>query len=354
MDRASQVRASCEPLSQTLPGDLQPRAGSCGLDFWQSPAALAWTGRFLGATPALLTVEAGSRRAALVCLLRRLPLGFTLASAYPYAVVAGDPGIFWESGEAVAAALARQRVVRLEMPFAGEYAGQPPPLEGSRPYRHASHLDAVRHVLDLGEATGNPGWLAPKLAPNTRWAIRKAERIGGRVRRAMPPDLGDIFSIYAAAMRIKGAPVNYGPERFRGMLEDLPSEAACIYIGEVQGRVVGMAAVLDGAVSRHLLQIAVLPEAQSTRMSELLINAAIGDAIRRGTRWFDFMASSPSDTGLMAFKAKWATQAQSISYVALTVNPFMDFAIDLGRWWNIQCGRLASRERHPSRDEDGA
>jgi hypothetical protein len=280
-----------------------------------------------------------------------LPFGFVLASAYPYAAVAGDVDLFWRHGEDVISALRGKRVVRLEMPFTGEYTAQLPPFEaGSAFFKPAPRLDAVRHVLDLGPAGRNTGWLSGQLAPNTRWAIRKAERLG-RVRLATPADLACVHAIYAATMRAKGAPVNYGPERFKGMLEGLfSSGVARIYLGEVAGEPAGLAAVVDAGVSRHLVQLAVLPAMQSTRLSELLVNTAILDAISAGQRFFDFMSSSPRDVGLVAFKAKWATREESIRYIVLRANPFVDFAVDLGRWANVWRARSALRRQHPSED----
>lgn len=353
----TRIHAECVPLTDfQVPPDAQLGAGSCGIDFWQSQAALHWLGAFLGAQPALITVRAGTRMAALCCLLRRLPFGFVLASAYPYAAVAGDVDLFWHHGEDIISALRRKRVVRLEMPFTGEYAAQLSTFEADSPgFRRAPRLDALRHILDLGPAGRNPGWLAGQLAPNTRWAIRKAERMGGSVRLATSDELPTLQSIYATVMRAKGAPVNYGPERFRGMLGELSeSGVARIYLGEIHGEPAGLAAVLDAGQSRHLLQLAVSPGMQSARLSEMLVNTVICEAIIQGQRYFDFMASSPRDTGLVAFKAKWATREEAIRYAVLRANPLVDFAVDLGRWVNVRRARSASHRRRPSTDEPPA
>src|SRR5579863_9437033 len=114
VDVGQRIQVDCQPLSgMGMPTDLQPPAGSCGLDFWQSAPAILWLGRFLHAEPALITIQDGARRAGLCCLLRRLPFGAVLASAYPYAAVTGDEGLFWQNGAAVAAALRAKRVLRL-------------------------------------------------------------------------------------------------------------------------------------------------------------------------------------------------------------------------------------------------
>lgn len=353
MTDAKRIQAECRPLADAaVPAQARPEGGSCGMDLWQSPTALRWIGEYLQAKPALIQVREGVRQASLCCLLRRLPLGKALASAYPYAAIVGDAGLFWESGTAVAAALRAQGVVRLEMPFSGEYAHQVDALGGR--FQRLARLDAIRHVLDLAPAGRDQAWLAGQLAPNTRWAVRKAERSGGRIRRGVPADTGALQAIYAAAMRAKGAPVNYGPERFRGMLEQLSAQdSARVYVGEIAGRPAGLAAVLDAGVSRHLLQLAVLPEAQSSRLSDLLVNTAILDCIAEGRQYFDFMASNPQDTGLVAFKAKWAGQVETIRYAVLRVNRPVDFAIDLGRWVNVQRGKVLAYLQPASAPDDG-
>lgn len=348
------LQVECNLLTDgDLPSELRPIPTSCGLDFWQSAAALVWLGRFLDARSALITVQAGSRKAALSCLLRRLPFGVVLASAYPYAALMGDAELFWQSGAVIAPVLRKHGVVRLEMPFTGEYAPQLPPHDGeSGRFREARPLDAVRHVLDLASAAGDVGWLLGQLAPNTRWAIRKAERTGSHIRLATSGDVDTLQAIYAATMRAKGAPVNYGPERFRGMLEELfISGVARVYLGEVDGRPAGMAAVLDAGISRHLLQLAVLPAAQTARLGDLLVATTIREGIAKGQRYFDFMASSPRDAGLVAYKAKWATRPEAIRYMVLTVNPLMSFALDAGRWMNAQRGRVVAYAHRPSAEE---
>lgn len=359
-DVGQRIQVDCQPLSgMGVPADLQPPAGSCGLDFWQSAPAILWLGRFLHAEPALITIQDGARRAGLCCLLRRLPFGAVLASAYPYAAVTGDEGLFWQNGAAVAAALRAKWVLRLELPFSGEFAVQLTPSgNASTAFKPAPALNAVRHVLDLRPAAGKPNWLENQLAPNTRWAIRKSERVGAKIRLAAPGDLDAVQAIYAATMRSKHAPVNYGPERFRGMLEDL-SEAglARIYLGEVDGRPAGLAGVLDGKASRHLIQLAVLPTGQAARLGDLLVATAIRDAIVQGQSYFDFMASNPRDAGLVAYKAKWATQAEAIEYAVLRVNPLLDYVIDLGRWLRVQRAKLGAYwgmalKRPASRDKD--
>lgn len=331
----AQVR--CELLTDGVFCEL-PAPSSCGLDFWQSPAALNWLARFLDARPAVIRVTADSRSAALCCLLRRLPFNNFLASAYPYGMIGGDVDLFWQSGPEIVSVLRKQRVVRLEIPFTGEYACQlPQPDMNVKHVKLLDRLDAVRHVIDLEPARCDQEWLMRQLAHNTRKAIRKAGRSGCSVRQAVANDLGVVQSLYATSMRAKGAPVNYPAERFRGMIGELSSTGrAKVYLGQIGSRPAGVAAVVDGATSRHFIQLAVPPEMQWSCLSDLLVSAVIREAVVEGKRYFDFMASAMKDTGLIAYKAKWITKEEPIRYAGFQVIPLLGWGIDAVRWINAR------------------
>jgi len=331
-------------LEQTTGFPLPAAPDSCGLDFWYSPAALRWLGGFLGARPALLGIEEGGRRALLRLLLRPLPGGFRLASAYPYGVIEGDPALFWRTPD-LGPTLRRAGVVRLEVPFTGPGSGQiPDPLPVAAPFRWPPALDAVRHLLDLRAGGGDEGWLDRTLGRKIRWAVGRARRNGCEVRPARAEEMGAVQAIYAATMRAKGAPVNYGAARFSGILEHLrPAGLGEVFLGTVRGEPAGMAAMVGGESSRHLVQVAVLPEHQPSRLGELLVHTAIRQTLTIGLGWFDFMASPVHDTGLIAFKAKWATVPEPIRHAVLDARPLLSAGIDLARRLNRARGRLRAR-----------
>lgn len=290
-------------------------------------------GGYLHAQPAVIHVTSDGKHASLLCLLRSLPGGLSLASAYPYGCIDGDPRLFWEAIPAITRALKRVRAVRLEIPFTGMYIAQLQENLSTRMPRVPRSLNAVRHVLDLDPGEGCT--LEQRFDPKIRWATRKAVRSGCVIRHATAADVSALQSLYARTMHAKNAPVNYGPERWAGLLAELePISRGCIYLGEVEGRPCGMAAVVDGSMSRHLIQLAVPPEAHSLRLSELLVATAMQDARLRGQHYFDFMASSSNDTGLIAFKAKWGTTAEAIRHVVIPGMPVLHHAITFARWAN--------------------
>lgn len=315
-----------------------PPASSLGLDLWQSPAALDWMCAYLHARPCLLGVRDGDEEARMVLLMRRLSAGLSLASAYPYGWIDGDSGLFWRSRGAIRRALRRHGVVRVEIALSGEglqlAAGEANSIRPS--------LDAVRHVLDLDSLDAVA--MERSFDPNIRWAARKAVRNGVIVQAATAADVDTVQALYATTMQAKHAPVNYGRQRWQGLLSQLaPHGGGHIYLARIDEQPVGMAAVADGALSRHLLQLAVPPEHQSTRTGELLVITAIRDALESGKRHFDFMASRADDAGLIAFKAKWGARAEPIRHVVLPVMPIVAPMIDAARWLNRKGARLRAQ-----------
>lgn len=320
--------ATCETWQRGLIPALP--ASSLGLDLWQSPAALEWMGAYLRALPCLLRVRDRSDEAQVVLLRRRLPAGLSLGSAYPYGWISGNPELFWRARGAIRSALRRRGVVRLEMALSGEALHQ---LSALASDSIRSSLDAVRHVLDLDAM--DAATMDQTFDPNIRWAVRKATRSGVTIRFATIADVHVAQDLYARTMQAKRAPVNYGSERWHCLLAKLePLGGGHIYLAHIGAQPVGMAAVADGTLSRHLLQLAVPPEHQSTRTGELLVMTAIRDALGSGKRHFDFMASRADDAGLIAFKAKWGTRAEPVRHVVLSTMPLVATMIDAGRWLN--------------------
>jgi len=315
-----------------------PPASSLGLDLWQSPAALEWMSAYLHARPWLLRIREGDEEARIVLLLRQLKAGLTLASAYPYGWIDGDCGLFWRARGAIRRVLRQHGVARLEIALSGEGLQSAAAVADSiRP-----SLDAIRHVLDLDAL--DAAAMEKAFDPNIRWAARKAVRNGVAVRAATMADVDAVQALYATTMQAKHAPVNYGRERWRDLLSQLaPHGAGHIYLAHIGEQPVGMAAVADAALSRHLLQLAVPPEHQSTRTGELLVMTAIHDALGSGKRHFDFMASRADDAGLIAFKAKWGTRAEPIRHVVLPVMPLVAPMIDAVRWLNRKGVRLRAQ-----------
>ncbi|MFC3650344.1 GNAT family N-acetyltransferase [Dyella humi] len=322
------------PSDESYSAEVNTESSSCGLDFWLSPIALRWTATYLNAVPAIIQIENGERSARTFCLLRRLPLGFALACSYPYGYIVGDEDLFWSSINEISREFSRRRILRLEMAFTGPYLSQ----WDEHPRDHTgllnSHsLDAVRHVFHLRPE--DSASLEGRFDSNIRWSIRKAARSGCTIRRACINDVELLQSLYANTMRSKGAPVNYGQARWEGILSEMEArDKGCIYIGEINGDARGMAAVVDGKVSRHLIQLAVPPDAHSSRLGELLVATAMHDARAGGKYFFDFMASSKTDAGLIAYKAKWGTDCEPVNYVVIKGISGMQFLIDAGRWFN--------------------
>jgi hypothetical protein len=295
-------------------------------------------GAYLHARPWLLRICDDENEARLVLLLRHLKAGLVLASAYPYGWIDGDRRLFWRARGAIRRVLRRHGVVRLEIALSGKGLKL---AEAATDSIRVS-LDAVRHVLDLDELDSTA--MEKAFDPNIRWAARKAVRNGVTVRAATMGDVDVVQALYATTMLAKHAPVNYGPERWEGLLSQLaPLGSGHIYLAHIGQQPIGMAAVADAALSRHLLQLAVPPEHHSTRTGELLVMTAIRDALKSGKRYFDFMASRADDAGLIAFKAKWGTRSEPIRHVVLPVMPIVAPMIDAARWLNRRGAHLRAQ-----------
>lgn len=330
------ITCECRQIGESSESN---EATSCGLDIWHSKQGLQYTNAYLHAETALLRAQADGNHASVLFQLRHLPGGVSLASAYPYGRIVGDVSLFWRAVPVVAKTLRKKGILRLEIPFTGPYLHQLELASESSVMRIPDSMAAVRHVIDM--ASSNVGELDRHFDPNTRWAIRKAKRNGCLVRTAAQSEIDGLQDIYVRTMHAKRAPVNYGRERWEGIASLLaPAKRGCLYIGEIEGQPRGMAAVVDGAASRHLIQLAVSPEAHSSRLGELLIMSAISDACSKGLRYFDFMASSATDKGLIAFKAKWGATAEPIRYAVISGIPGLQRIVDLARWINRTRARL--------------
>jgi len=315
---------------------------SCGLGFWYSERALQWTSGFLHARPAHLLIKDGPRQATLAMLVRSLPGGLGLASTYPYGRIEGDHQLFWEHGRLFQHELRSNRIVKLEIAFTAPYFHQSPVrLPKGSPFHRSTTLDCVRHVLELPPDTKK---LDRLLGRKIRWAVGKAQRNGCKVKTASMKDLGTVQNIYADTMRAKGAPVNYGIERFSGIAEILrPLGQGEMFLGLHNGKPAGMAALVGDNKTAHLIQVAVLPQHQGTRLGELLIHTAIRHAVESEYRYFDFMASPREDRGLIAFKAKWATHTEEIRYWSLPSHRLLAKGLDFARLANQKLGMIRAR-----------
>lgn len=336
--RSTGMVVNCElKLRKWPPTEGTP--GSCGLDFWWSTASVRWVATYLNAVPATLALSDGIRRLSIRLYVRRLPLGLKLASTYPYGELEGDVSLLTPQGaRAISKTLRYHRIIRAEIGLTDEtWARAISDVQAWTPSQLDSGL--TRHVLGLnGEVLSGQeplGWLNRKL----RWAINRARRDGCQVRLATSGDAETVQRIYAETMRAKGAAINYGVDRFRGILQELmPLGRGKILMGYLQGVPVGMAAFVDGRASRHLLQLAVVPEAQSSRLSDLLIYECVQDAMASGKKYFDFMASHDYDKGLMEFKEKWGSVGEQIHTLVLPGLPGLGRVLNLARIANNRWG----------------
>src|SRR5579885_2219253 len=259
-------------------------AGSCGLDFWLSADGCRWLEAVLHARAFTLRVSDGARSAELLLLRRRLLPGIDLASGHPYSAICGDAPLFWERIGEVRRACRAAGISRIELPFSGEEtaASLVPSARAFVPAPGREVAPAVRHVIAL-HAFPSTQALEAAYPANLRWALRKAAKSGAAVRGVGAESATQAQQLYAQTMRAKGAPVNYGVERFELIAGPLAAAGAgALYVGTVNGEPAGMAAAIDSAQARHLVQLAVPERFQSSRLGDLLAATAINAAHAAG------------------------------------------------------------------------
>ncbi|HDO52366.1 MAG TPA: GNAT family N-acetyltransferase [Rhizobiales bacterium] len=322
-------------------GGPHSRPTSCGLDFWHCTEGVFWAARFLGARPAEVILSHGEGQARFPVLLRRLPGGLCFASVFPYGAADGEAALIGEPGlrKPLLQALRRHRAVTLEYPFVDACADAR--FQAAAERMRAVHTPPrmIRHVLDYDAAFAGHDAIQRVFDSRIRWSIRKAEREGCAIRVAGPSDLNTVQSLYERTMREKGAPVNYGSERFAPLLGCFRAHGQGeVYVAERNRVGIGMAAVIHAAQVTHLLQLAVPKGYRGTRAGDLLVSHAIEASIGCGRRYFDFMATPAGDEGLLAYKAKWGAHPQVIRELIVHTMPLLWRGVDAGRWLNRRMG----------------
>jgi CelD/BcsL family acetyltransferase involved in cellulose biosynthesis len=147
-------------------------------------------------------------------------------------------------------------------------------------------------------------------------AVRRAARLGVRVREAdTESDLHEWYRLYLHTMR--AAPIPPRPYRlFTEMWRTLrPHGFMQLLLGEVNGRN-GTKLIAGTLVLRFGSTVVFafngrLREYSSLRPGEAIHWKVIEDACRDGFQWYDF-GEAEVGGGLAAFKAKWATDTETL------------------------------------------
>jgi CelD/BcsL family acetyltransferase involved in cellulose biosynthesis len=152
-----------------------------------------------------------------------------------------------------------------------------------------------------------------------RWAIRKAEREGVKVRRAeVPADLTHVFfALHAETRRGHGIPVQ--PRRFFELLWTRIVEPGLGYVllAEVDGRTIAGAVFLAWNGTVVYKYSAARREDARYRPTNLILWTAIRDACEQHEHTFDFGRTETGNEGLRAFKRGWGTEERPLVYTAI-------------------------------------
>ena len=317
--------------------------GDCGLAFWVSRAGQRYGEVALAAQSFVVRVSRGGDAATLAYLKRPVAPGIVLASAYPYGAVIGDRELFWDKLESVRAALKKSGVGRLEIALAGRHLEQMrgPGLSRRLDEGRVGLVRETRHVLDLSDLVRKDDVL-DGYPSKLRWAVRKASKCGVSVRKGGGGDVALAQGLYERTMKEKGAPTYYDDARLSYIAGPLAEQGwGALFVAEQQGIAVGMAAAVDSGTTRHVVQIAVPRVYRGGRVSELLVHEMIKDALGSNVQTLDFMATTPGDEGVSAFKQKWGAQESPVCYLVIDTKPVVSRIIALGR----KISRLRARSK---------
>jgi GNAT acetyltransferase-like protein len=263
----------------------------------------------LGAEPEyLLALEAGELRGALP-LMWAGDAGARIANSLPYygshgSVLADDDAVrdallaAWNERATDAATAAATLVAN---PFSARAIPAPAhDLTDVRINQATALPDDEEAILDLVD-------------PSTRRNVRKALRVGveAGVRAGA---LRELCRIHQANMEdIGGLPKSWGffaavADHFRA------GEQFDVYVAELGGEVVAALLVFWHNVTAEYFTPAVDHAHRSEQPLAAILVRALGDAVRRGMRWWNWGGTWESQEGVFRFKRKWGARAVRYPY----------------------------------------
>lgn len=149
----------------------------------------------------------------------------------------------------------------------------------------------------------------------TRNLVRKAEKIGVRVRRSHAPD--DIAGL-AAAHRENMAAVNgiAKPSRFFELLAlpERPLGDSLLYVASIDGRDCAYLLTFRSGDTVEYYMPAVFVADRVSQPLSLLIHQAICEAVQDGFRFWNFGGTWPTQDSLRHFKIRWGSSETRYSY----------------------------------------
>ncbi|MFA5844601.1 MAG: GNAT family N-acetyltransferase [Coriobacteriia bacterium] len=162
-------------------------------------------------------------------------------------------------------------------------------------------------AIDLAGRDAGSLWAG--LDSDERASVRKAERYG--VETGWETDASAMRAFYGVFLRTRrrlGVPP-YPLEFFEAMRSALvPAGLARLVLARVDGQAVGGVIVLVSGGRAVYGYVAADERFSKMHIGDLLVWRCLEAAVEEGLAVFDFGASSPYQTGLRAFKAKWGGQ----------------------------------------------
>jgi hypothetical protein len=244
-----------------------------------------------------LPLLAGARTGRRLCSLPRTPVAGPLSL---------DDRATSALIEAATQRVGQSRGARLELKPNWSAPELPPSGLIRTPWRKAFVLGLPPRFEELSFGTS-------RNRSRINWAVRKAERLGVRVRSAETwEDVRSWYRLYLETMRSHSLPPR--PLRLFGAIWDLlcPRRLARLVLAERDGELIAGSLYLMYGRTIFYAFNGCLRSGLSMRPNDVIQWHAIKQACRQGFRYYDLGEVSNNNHGLADFKAKWGAEEMQL------------------------------------------
>jgi lipid II:glycine glycyltransferase (peptidoglycan interpeptide bridge formation enzyme) len=190
-------------------------------------------------------------------------------------------------------------------------------------------IPGASHILDIDGRSESE--IESRFSENIRRDIRKAERSNLDIRPIRDrSEVERFFRLYRASMQRQGAMVKYPLKLFGGIYDKWVSRGMADFLMAWHGDqpIAGLCLVYSNDYVHYFMGGA-LPDFLPFRPNQLLFRRAIGIALERKARFFDFMGSPAGDVNLTKFKEKWGGRPMEVNTYVRSLSPARCF------FWHI-------------------
>lgn len=155
---------------------------------------------------------------------------------------------------------------------------------------------------------------------SVRWAVKKSEKLGVRVRQSNEPsDIDEFYRLNCLTKKALGVP-SHPPRFFKNLINEFPNNLR-LYVSELEGEIIG-GGLMEFYGGRVVYGYGCAdPNKLQMHPYNAFLWKCIEDACLLGYHTFDFGRTSKHNSGLMNFKRKWGTREFDLVYSSDRNNP---------------------------------